>query len=103
MNLLHRDLMDAPSLTPCYCVVCGLPTVTRHHVVPRSQGGHAGPVLSLCGHGTAGCHGRAEDKRLHFRYDGRWWWLATQYPVKYQDALELDGWLPCADAMVHDC
>lgn len=37
--------------------------VTFHHLVPRSLGGDDVPdnILPLCGHGTAGCHGKIED------------------------------------------
>lgn len=89
--------MDKPSLTPGYCVVCGRQGTTKHHPVPRSQGGTYGPVLELCGHGTAGHHGMAEDKRLHFRWRDRWEWIETAYPLKYEAALELEGWHPCPD------
>lgn len=92
MNLLLAALMDKPSYRPGWCVVCGAQHPTGHHVVPRSQGGHDGPQLDLCGHGTAGCHGRAEEKRLHFRWAGRWEYLETTWPVKYEVALVLDGW-----------
>jgi len=88
--------MSCPSLRPGFCVVCGRPYPTGHHVVRRSRGGHDGPVLDLCGHGTAGCHGAAEQLRLHFRHSGRWEYLRTARPTRYIDALELAGWRPCA-------
>lgn len=94
MNLYDEELMSAPSLQPGWCVVCGRSNPTSHHVVPRSRGGHKGPQLHLCGHGTAGHHGLAEDKRLHFRYNDRWHYLETRKPTKYQDALDLNGWRP---------
>ena len=44
------------------CQLCGSthPTVSLHHVVPRSEGGDddAANLMPVCGHGTAGCHGR---------------------------------------------
>lgn len=91
-NLLLSALMDAPSLTPGWCVLCGKQPVTGHHVVPRAQGGHDGPVLDLCGHGTIGDHGAAEDRRLHFRYRAGWQYLRTDVPTKYTTASLMDGW-----------
>ena len=92
MNLYEAALMDAPSFTPGWCVVCGGTNPTSHHVVKRSQGGTKGPVLHLCGDGTRGCHGLAEQRRLHFRYDYGWQCVATDVPTKYTAALEVDGW-----------
>lgn len=94
MNLYFAALMDAPSLLPGRCAVCGDARVTKHHAVPRSQGGTNGPQLHLCGSGTTGCHGKAEDKRLHFRYEGAWQYLET-LPMKYEKALEAQGWQDC--------
>lgn len=95
MSAYDAALMSAPSQQPGFCVVCGDTRVTSHHVVPRSRGGHDGPQLHLCGHGTTGCHGRAEDKMLHFRFEvatQRWQYILTGYPVKYATALDMDGW-----------
>ena len=94
MNLYDAALMDAPSLTPGYCVVCGSPHPTAHHVVKRSQGGTKGPVLHLCGDGTRGCHGLAEQRRLHFRHHNHgWWYVATGVPTKYDTVLERGVWM----------
>jgi len=98
VNEYHKALMSAPSLTPGWCVVCGAPYPTRHHVVRRSQGGHDGPVLHLHGSGTRGCHGDAERLCLHFRFDRGWEYLRTPEPLRYAEALDLDGWRPCASA-----
>lgn len=97
------------------CVVCGSSPVQMHHVVKRSAGNmyrdgvrlHR-PQLALCGLGNAsGCHGLAHQNRLHFRwvksnptksgewlsgYGGHWEYLLTDEPVKYQEALEMEGW-----------
>jgi hypothetical protein len=94
MNLYLLELMDKPHHLPGHCVCCGASNPTKHHVVPRSQGGHKGPMLHLCGHGTAGHHGDAEHKRLHFRYRDGWQYLHTE-PMKYEHALDLDGWVDC--------
>jgi|GEM_PF-1857199 len=79
--------MSAPSLRPGYCVVCGRPYPTGHHVVRRSRGGRAGPILDLCEHGTKGCHGDAERLCLHFRYREGWEYLRTSRPPRYAEAL----------------
>lgn len=79
------------------------------------------PTLMLCGSGNAsGCHGKAHQGRLHFRYvkqpwqegwkplrpqtfgyydgepsrGGHWEYLETEEPCKYQEALDMDGWKP---------
>ena len=92
MNEYHRRMMNRPDHTPPWCSWCGAQSVTFHHIVPRSQGGKDGPRITLCGHGTAGCHGKAEDKRLHLKWDDGWWGLETAQPTKYDTALELEGW-----------
>ena len=93
MNEYQRALMGKPSVESGWCAVCGRPVTERHHVVPRSQGGTAGPTIALCGRGnTGGCHGLAHSHRLHFRFDGRWRYLVTDEPVKYEAALEMGGW-----------
>lgn len=95
MNLLQARLMDAPSIETALCPFCGRPSTNRHHIVPRSQGGHDGPTVTVCGMGNAsGCHGRLHDHTLHLRYEGRWEFLETEQPTKYQDALAMDGWGP---------
>lgn len=99
VNAYHRELMDKLSLRPGYCVVCGKPYPTGHHVVPRSQGGLKGPVLDLCGSGTTGHHGMAEDKKLHFRWRDRWEWRETATPTKYEKALAMDGWRECGQPL----
>lgn len=44
------------------CVLCGSVDFSIHHVLKRSQGGDdvRENLVALCGHGTAGCHGRIE-------------------------------------------
>jgi hypothetical protein len=93
-NEYLRSLMQAPSVpNDGRCAVCGQTPVTVHHIVPRGQGGLDGPTVALDGHGTAGCHGRAEDKRLHFKHDGeRWYYLNTANPTKYETALQSCEW-----------
>lgn len=45
-----------------------------HHRLPRGRGGDNGlsGLAALCGHGTAGCHGRVESYRIQAYEDG---WL----------------------------
>ncbi len=94
-NAYDAELMEAPSRQKGYCVVCGAMNVTSHHVVPRARGGHKGPQLHLCGSGSTGHHGMAEDKKLHFRYNSRWEYAIFREPTKYQTALDFGEWLPC--------
>lgn len=44
------------------CVLCGNVEFSIHHFLKRSQGGDdvRENLTALCGHGTAGCHGRVE-------------------------------------------
>lgn len=87
MSTLDRELMRAPSLTPGRCVVCDKgahnvwPQLNAHHVVPRSRGGTDGPILHLCGSGTQGCHGMAEQHRLRFKYEDGLWYFRFWFPV----------------------
>jgi len=98
MNAYLQALMDKPSQDEGCCAVCGsYDWSSLHHVVPRSQGGKDGPTIRLCGSGTTGCHGDAENKCLHFRYvDGSyytgWEYMRTTKGVKYEVALAMDGW-----------
>ena len=102
MDAYQEALMSAPSVPrQPYCPVCGRATaLTEHHVVPRSQGGHKGPTIYLCGDGTTGCHGLAEDNRLHFHYDDTpfdesWEWYLCDEPTRYEDVVEsVLAWKP---------
>lgn len=92
MNNLQRELMDKPSIFRDRCPFCGNLTQNNHHIVPRSQGGHNGPTVSVCGMGnTGGCHGKLHQHRIHLRWNNGWEWLETE-PMKYDKALEMDGW-----------
>ena len=96
MNAYMERLMGCPDVETEWdgCAVCGRPARERHHIVPRSQGGTDGPTVRLCGWGnTGGCHGDAHAHKLHFRFaDGRWQYLLTDEPTKYEKALEFGGW-----------
>lgn len=93
MNEYQKALMLAPSIETPYCPFCGRKATNRHHIVPRSQGGHDGPTVTVCGMGNAsGCHGRLHAHKLHLKYDGGWLYLETYQPVKYETALGKDGW-----------
>lgn len=86
------------------CVICGRRyPLNRHHIVRRGAGvlyenGRKlpKPLVTLCGSGnTGGCHGKAHANMLHFRNDrGRLEFVELEEPTKYQDALEMDGWMP---------
>ena len=95
MNELQKPLFAAPSIESESCPFCGKPATNRHHIVPRSQGGSKGATVTVCGMGNAsGCHGLIHAHRLHLRFiEGRWEYLRTE-PMKYEKALEMEGWLP---------
>ncbi|MBQ2680425.1 MAG: hypothetical protein IJF97_00660 [Eggerthellaceae bacterium] len=94
MNEYQKALMDKPSIETEACAICGRYVRTqRHHIVLRAQGGTDGPTVTLCGYGNAGgCHGAAHGQMLHFRYTDRWQYLETDVPVKYEKALDMEGW-----------
>lgn len=70
-------------MTGTCCVVCGRFGTNKHHEPPKGTGGERawrGSLVSLCGSGTTGCHGRrhAGDLKLRFNEtDDRWEWLGT--------------------------
>ena len=118
VNELYKPLMGKPSLSNANgtCCWCGSPGATnRHHIVKRSAGRWvkdgrevSKPTVLLCGNGNAsGCHGKAHRGLLHFRWNdgakankeplhwydgGHWEGLEVDEPVKYQDALGMEGW-----------
>ena len=96
MNLYDQALMDRPSVETDVCCICGIRLATeRHHVIPRSRQGHAGPTVTVCGWGnTSGCHGLLHSHKAHLRYTDRWEVLLTEEPVKYEKAIEMEGWRP---------
>lgn len=110
MDAMWHPLMDVDDVTPGYCAICERAyPLEKHHMVPRSAGELyrdgkklKKPVIQLCGFGNNlqdsdgrnFCHGLAHHKRLHFRNNGRLEYLITDHPVKYQEALEMAGWLP---------
>ncbi len=96
MNRYDESLMDKPSVETRMCCICGIRRAgNRHHVVPRSRGGQDGPTVTVCGSGNAsGCHGLLHAHRAHLRYAGGWEVLVTGEPVKYDKALEMEGWRP---------
>ena len=105
LDPIYWPLMDAPTVKlPC-CAVCGRNwPLNDHHIVWRGWGNlldaqgnrRPKPTVTLCGSGnTSGCHGRAHQLTLHFRYrDGRLEYLETDAPTAYVDALEMGGWEP---------
>jgi hypothetical protein len=114
---LLQPLMKGCSLRLDHCAICGRTyPLNQHHIVRRGAGkmfreGHElkKPTITLCGNGnTSGCHGLAHQNRLHFRWvqaetgvdfrktafgSGHWEYLITDKPTKYQDALEMEGWM----------
>lgn len=93
VNQYQQEMMGRPSIKRDTCVFCGLPKQSDHHIVPRSQGGTAGPTVSVCGVGNeSGCHGMLHMHRLHLRWNDGWECLYTPEPTKYDKALAMDGW-----------
>lgn len=102
LSPLLWHLVGAPSAIQGTCIVCGKPATNKHHVIERSDGGYVNgkpiqkPMVTLCGSGTTGCHGRVHDGKLHIDYrDGRWCYLETPRVVGQIESMELQGWKPC--------
>ena len=94
MNEHQRRLMCRPPIDLPSCPFCGRPCQSRHHIVPRSQGGTDGPTETVCGwDNVTGCHGLLHRHRLHLDWrDGGWWYLRTDEPTKEDAALLMGGW-----------
>lgn len=94
INRYDENNMRGPSIETELCPFCGRPASNRHHIVPRSRGGHKGPTVTVCGMGnTSGCHRLLHDHRLHLRWSGETWeYLVTAEPTKYEKAFEKEGW-----------
>lgn len=101
----YWNLLSAPSVRLDHCAICGaLRPLNQHHVIWRSWGEYYDgcgrrvekPTITLCGSGNAsGCHGKAHQRMLHFRYSYeryRLEYLETEKPTRYIDALGMDGW-----------
>ena len=103
---IYWPLMDGKTIKTDHCVVCGASYSARplnqHHVCWRSWGqlfkdGRKveNPTVTLCGNGNCdGCHGLAHRRQLHFRWRNHWEVLITDEPMKYDKALEMEGWRP---------
>lgn len=100
VNEYQKRLMDKPSIDggDGRCVFCGRAAGSRHHIVPRSQGGGSGPTVVVCGCGNeGGCHGLLHSGRLHLDWDDRrgcWVYRHVARPMKFDRARELPYWLP---------
>ena len=97
MNQYDKALMDKPSIETSVCCICGIRLASnRHHIVPRGRGGNRGPTATVCGMGNlpCGCHGLLHSHRAHFRWRDGWEVLVTDEPVKYEKAIEMEGWRP---------
>ena len=78
----------------------------QHHMVWRSWGKMfregkelPKPTITLCGFGNnlPYCHGKAHARMLHFKWDDGLWYLETDEPTPYLEALETDGWRMVGD------
>lgn len=104
-----RPMMGKPAIKRECCAVCGRSfPIEQHHIVRRGAGklyDETGkevekPTITLCGFGNnlkdadnrEYCHGLAHHNRLHFRWNNGWQYLLTDEPVKYEKALEMEGW-----------
>lgn len=103
-----RPLMEGVTVRTPYCAVCGrVQPLNQHHVVRRGAGKmHRGgrevekPTVTLCGFGNnlhdadgrEYCHGLNTS-------GGHWEYLKTDEPVKYSEALKMDGWVPFSNPL----
>lgn len=98
MNEYQKRLMDKPSINTELCPFCGKPAQSRHHIVPRSQGGAKGPTVRVCGlDNVTGCHGRFHHHTLHLKWSDKlacWMFCHTKKPTKFDDAVVTGKWIP---------
>jgi 5-methylcytosine-specific restriction endonuclease McrA len=61
-RLVDPTLARRVLLVNRWCQICGEPSASTHHIVPRSHGGDDVPenLAALCGNGVTGCHGDVE-------------------------------------------
>lgn len=97
MDVRQEYLMNKRSIETDHCPFCGRPVESRHHIVPRSQGGANGPTVTVCGHdNVTGCHGRLHQHTLHLDWNDAfrcWEYIHTKRPMRYLQARMLDGWV----------
>jgi len=97
-----RDDVDSNRLEPgARCICCGKIARNSHHEPPKSKGRNfllvtewgqfvlKPALMSLCGSGTTGCHGRRHERRWTVRWEWdsdeiaeKWWsgyWLSHGY------------------------
>lgn len=112
MSYSQAECMGKPSIGACYtdkhsdahelvlgatCAICGAKATNAHHVPQKGFGGGRrrlvlwGRVLrpaliSLCGSGTTGCHGKCH----HGLYTIRWEWNKDEYAEAWWDGKMLD-------------
>lgn len=83
-SITDEARMEWPSIRQPFCGVCGKPTEAQHHIVYKSQGGHDGPTISVCGRGNEDatkCHGALHRHDLHINYDekhGLYYFMASE-------------------------
>lgn len=118
LDPIFWPLMQAPTVKLDRCAICGrIRPLNEHHIVWRSWGNLyrdgvlvKKPTVTLCGFGNnlmdadgvMYCHGKAHHRLIHFRWvphpeyanAGHIEYIEVDEPVKYQEALELDGWRP---------
>lgn len=118
MSRYNAHNMRGAHHLPGWCSVCGRPYPEKHHAVPRSLGGSAGPVIHLCGRGNNlfdadGVllhHGAVELHRMWLWWcDGSdldiaprtpgwltlgWAYILLPEPVGEMTALAMPGWRP---------
>lgn len=94
MNRYDENLMGKPDAIGERCTIPGCGSamhLERHHIVPRSRGGHDGPLRTLCWTH----HEMVRLRCLHFDWRDGWEFLITQKPTKQDAAIESHGWREC--------
>ena len=119
MNRINAHNMAGRDHLPGYCAICGAAHPEKHHVVARSLGGTAGPMIHLCGFGSnlrdadgkLLHHGAVEHHMMWFWFcngqdldiapkparffNSGWIYLLADKPIDVMDALAMDGWKRC--------
>lgn len=72
-RIVDRKATKGSTLAMSECVACNRPGANAHHVLPKDRGGDDVPanLVTLCGSGTAGCHGAHHGNPYTFKGERR--------------------------------
>jgi hypothetical protein len=106
LNLYDKMLAFKPDRIHPYCVFCGKPAQSQHHVIPRSRlkgcADEVSPRFSVCGSGNeSGCHGMLHSGRLFVRWNDGCEFLHSPEPISRDEAHARQGWEPLDERVAY--